>query len=116
MRSRPCSPFTPRSRARSPKPLENCTGAEPMAFSSSEGQPPSLPDPASTDVVDLTQAICDIESVSGGEKPLADAVHSALQRYAHLRVQRDGDTVIARTELGRDHRVVIAGHVDTVPT
>lgn len=87
-----------------------------MAFSSSEGQPPSLPDPASTDVVDLTQAICDIESVSGGEKPLADAVHSALQRYAHLRVQRDGDTVIARTELGRDYRVVIAGHVDTVPT
>lgn len=74
-----------------------------------------MPDPASTDVVDLTQAICDIESVSGGEKPLADAVQSALQSCAHLHVRRDGDTVIARTELGRDHRVVIAGHLDTVP-
>src|SRR4051812_15075748 len=33
----------------------------------------------------------------------------------HLKVERDGDAVIARTELGRVQRVVIAGHLDTVP-
>ncbi len=33
----------------------------------------------------------------------------------HLGVERVGDTVIARTDLGHDERVVIAGHLDTVP-
>jgi succinyl-diaminopimelate desuccinylase len=67
------------------------------------------------DVVSLTAAICDIESVSGNEAELADAVEAALARLAHLDVTRDGDTVIARTGLGRAERVVLAGHLDTVP-
>jgi len=67
------------------------------------------------DIVDLTQALCDIESVSGNETVLADAVEEALRRLPHLRVERDGDTVMARTELGRGERVVLAGHLDTVP-
>src|SRR5690242_9754137 len=67
------------------------------------------------DVVDLTQALCDLESVSGGEGPLADAVESALRRLPHLEVLRDGDAVLARTALGRPERVVLAGHLDTVP-
>src|SRR5919112_73516 len=67
------------------------------------------------DVVTLTAALCDIESVSGGEGPLADAVEQALQGCAHLEVLRDGDTVVARTNLGRLERVVLAGHLDTVP-
>src|SRR5699024_327167 len=58
---------------------------------------------------------CDIESVSGNETTIADAVHDALAGVGHLTVTRDGDAVIARTELGRDRRVVIAGHLDTVP-
>ena len=33
----------------------------------------------------------------------------------HLTVDRDGDTVVARTSLGRDERVVLAGHLDTGP-
>ncbi len=69
----------------------------------------------SADVVSLTAALCDIESVSGDEGPLADAVEVALQACPHLRVDRDGDAVIARTDLGRGERVVIAGHLDTVP-
>lgn len=69
----------------------------------------------SQDVVALTAAICDIESVSGGEGPLADAVEAALGELGHLEVERDGDAVIARTLLGRDERVVLAGHLDTVP-
>jgi succinyl-diaminopimelate desuccinylase len=67
------------------------------------------------DVVDLTRTICDIPSVSGDEKALADAVESALRAYPHLEVLRDGDAVVARTSLGRPTRVVLAGHLDTVP-
>ncbi len=67
------------------------------------------------DVVDLTRAICDIESVSGNEGPLADAVEGALRELAGLEVTRDGDTVVARTALDRAERVVLAGHIDTVP-
>lgn len=67
------------------------------------------------DVVDLTAALCDIPSVSGAETALADAVETALRAYPHLEVLRDGDAVVARTHLGRAGRVVVAGHLDTVP-
>ena len=67
------------------------------------------------DVVGLTAAIVDVASVSGEEKELADAVEEALAALPHLSVVRDGDTLVARTDLGRDQRVVIAGHLDTVP-
>ena len=67
------------------------------------------------DVVELTRQICDIESVSGNETELADAIQAALSAYDHLEVLRDGDAVVARTNLGRASRVVIAGHIDTVP-
>lgn len=67
------------------------------------------------DAAALTVALCDIESVSGNEGPLADAVEHVLRSLPHLTVDRDGDAVIARTSLGRAERVVIAGHLDTVP-
>jgi len=68
-----------------------------------------------SDVVDLTRVICDIESVSGNEKELADSIEEALEAYPHLEVIRDGDAIVAKTNLGREKRVVIAGHIDTVP-
>lgn len=64
---------------------------------------------------EITRAVCDIESVSGNERALADAIEQALGGLAHLEVIRDGDAVVARTRLGRERRVVIAGHIDTVP-
>jgi succinyl-diaminopimelate desuccinylase len=67
------------------------------------------------DPVALTRALVDIESVSGDEKEIADAVEEALARCGHLKVERLGNTVAARTFLGRDQRVVLAGHLDTVP-
>ena len=67
------------------------------------------------DVVDLTAALVDIPSESRHEQRLADAVEAALARLQHLRVTRDGNTVVARTDLGRPERVVIGGHLDTVP-
>jgi succinyl-diaminopimelate desuccinylase len=65
--------------------------------------------------IELTRALCDIESVSGNETALADAIHAALSGADHLEVLRDGDAIVARTMLGRPQRVVIAGHIDTVP-
>jgi succinyl-diaminopimelate desuccinylase len=69
----------------------------------------------STDVVTLTEAVVDIESVSRNEKALADAIEGALSGIEHLEVTRIGNSLVARTDLGRDERVVIAGHIDTVP-
>src|SRR6059058_1769732 len=63
----------------------------------------------------LTASLVDMPSVSGSESRLADEVERALREVAHLKVERDGDAVAACTELGRERRVVIAGHLDTVP-
>jgi len=63
----------------------------------------------------LTAQLVDIPSVSGDEAPLADAVESALRSREHLRVHRDGNVIVARTMLGRPQRVILAGHLDTVP-
>jgi succinyl-diaminopimelate desuccinylase len=65
--------------------------------------------------VDLTRTICDIPSVSGDEETLADAIFATVSPLDHLEVYRDGDTIVARTNLGRAQRAVIAGHIDTVP-
>ena len=75
----------------------------------------SAPLDPSGDVVKLLRALIDIESVSGNETEIADRVVQALRSHEHLTVLRDGNVVLARTELGRSERVVIAGHLDTVP-
>jgi succinyl-diaminopimelate desuccinylase len=68
------------------------------------------------DPIDLCAALVDVQSVSGFEKPLADALELALREQApHLEVIRSGDAVLARTNLGRERRVLLAGHLDTVP-
>jgi len=64
---------------------------------------------------ELTAALVDVASVSGTEGPLADAVEAALRAVPGLEVARNGDTVLARTGLGRPRRVLLAGHLDTVP-
>jgi succinyl-diaminopimelate desuccinylase len=67
------------------------------------------------DVATLTAALVDIESVSRNEAVIADAVEAAVRPVPHLDVTRDGNVVVARTDQGRAERVVIAGHLDTVP-
>jgi succinyl-diaminopimelate desuccinylase len=64
---------------------------------------------------ELTAALVDFESVSGDEGPLADVIEKALDALPHLVVHRDGNAIVARTSLGRQQRVVLAGHIDTVP-
>ena len=69
----------------------------------------------SVSAVDVTRQLCDIESVSGDEGRIADAIAETLAGHDHLEVLRDGDAIVARTSLGRAQRVVVAGHIDTVP-
>jgi succinyl-diaminopimelate desuccinylase len=77
---------------------------------------PSTPlEELADDPVALTRALVDIESVSGNEKEITDAVEQALRTRGHLTVQRSGNVVRASTDLGRPRRVMLAGHLDTVP-
>jgi len=67
------------------------------------------------DTITLLEQLVNIESVSKNEQRIADAVEAALRPLGHLDVSRHGNTVVARTSLGLPERVVIAGHLDTVP-
>ncbi len=67
------------------------------------------------DVVALTESLVNIESVSRQEQALADSIEEALAGVGHLAVTRIGHSIVARTDLGRSERVVVAGHIDTVP-
>jgi succinyl-diaminopimelate desuccinylase len=67
------------------------------------------------DPVVLTRALVDIESVSRNEQVIADYVEDVLRQTPHLSTARHGNTVMARTDLGHQQRIVLAGHLDTVP-
>ncbi len=69
----------------------------------------------SVDAATLTAALVDIESESGNEATSLTSIESALRACAGLTVERDGNLVIARTARGAAQRVVLAGHLDTVP-
>ncbi len=68
-----------------------------------------------TDLLAATVDLMALPSVSREEGEIAGAVHQALAACSWLEVERVGDNVVARTVLGRDHRLVLAGHLDTVP-
>ena len=63
----------------------------------------------------LATALVGIPSVSHHEQVMADAVQAALELCPWLDVERVGDNVVARTDLGRRRRILLAGHLDTVP-
>ena len=86
--------------------------AEPVA---STVRSPVTPLDLEAEVITLTAALCDIPSVSRDEDAVATAIDAALRPLPHLTVSRHGNTVVARTEIGRPERVVLAGHIDTVP-
>lgn len=68
------------------------------------------------DPVALCAALIDVESVSGDEGRLADLIEAALQtQAAHLTVERIGNSLVARTTGSNSERVILAGHIDTVP-
>ncbi|MFC7400702.1 succinyl-diaminopimelate desuccinylase [Citricoccus sp. GCM10030269] len=86
----------------------------PVSAENPPASSPALP-PLDTDVAMLTAALLDIHSVSDHETALADAVEAALRSLPRLTVHRFGDAIVARTAMGRSTRVVLAGHLDTVP-
>ncbi|MTD12934.1 succinyl-diaminopimelate desuccinylase [Nakamurella sp. YIM 132087] len=67
------------------------------------------------DPADLTRTLVDIPSVSGDEQLLADAVEQAVRGLGRYEVLRSGNAVLVRSDLGRPTRVLLAGHLDTVP-
>jgi len=70
----------------------------------------------SGDRVALTAALVDIPSESRHEQRIADAIEAALREPTPgFEVVRNGNAVLARTNLGRSSRVLLAGHTDTVP-
>jgi succinyl-diaminopimelate desuccinylase len=68
------------------------------------------------DPVALTAALVDIPSESRHETLIADEIEAALRaQTSAFEVVRNGDAVLARTNLGKPSRVLLAGHTDTVP-
>jgi succinyl-diaminopimelate desuccinylase len=68
-----------------------------------------------TDLLAATAEMVGIASLSHHEGDMADLVEGALRACSWLTVDRIGDNVVGRTSLGRDQRLVLAGHLDTVP-
>jgi succinyl-diaminopimelate desuccinylase len=68
------------------------------------------------DLLDLTEELCAIPSVSREEKLLADTLERRLAAEAgKLAIDRLGENLVVRTRFGRDRRIVLGGHLDTVP-
>ncbi len=76
---------------------------------------PSPSTPAPPDLLASTAELVGIPSVSRQESALSDHVARELERLPWLAVTRVGDNVVARTSLGRAQRLLVAGHLDTVP-
>ena len=67
------------------------------------------------DIVALTTDLVNIPSVSGNEAALASAIFAELSKCDWLEVHRFKNSVVAKTNLGKASRVIVAGHIDTVP-
>ncbi len=77
---------------------------------------PALADADATDLLRLTAALVAVPSPSHREERLADEIEARLrQRATGLPIVRVGQNVVARTDLGRERRIVLGGHLDTVP-
>ena len=68
-----------------------------------------------TDLLARCAQLVDIASVSHHEEAIADFVEAELRPVPWLEVHRLGNNVVARTLLGRPQRLLLAGHLDTVP-
>jgi succinyl-diaminopimelate desuccinylase len=71
--------------------------------------------PAVRDLLALSAALVDIPSVSHDEAAIADRIEALLKAAPWLQIDRVANSVVARTQLGRGQRVLLAGHLDTVP-
>jgi len=67
------------------------------------------------DLLARSAELVDIPSVSHDEATIADRIEALLKAAPWLQVDRVANTVVARTQLGRAQRLLLAGHLDTVP-
>ena len=87
-----------------------------MSKSSSAASPATVLDADATDLFGLTAALVAVPSESHHEAELADLVEARLrERAPSLTIDRVEHNVVVRTQLGRDRRVLLGGHLDTVP-
>ena len=70
---------------------------------------------ATVDLLTRTASLVDVPSESHAEAALTDHIEASLRALGHLEVERVGANLVARTQLGRATRVILAGHTDTVP-
>jgi len=76
----------------------------------------SVIDARADDLFELTTALVAVRSESHHEAELADLIEARLrERAPSLAIDRVDANVIVRTNLGRDRRVILGGHLDTVP-
>jgi succinyl-diaminopimelate desuccinylase len=68
-----------------------------------------------TDLLALTAELVEVPSVSHDERALCDLLEQRLRAVPWLRVDRVGDNLVARTEGDKPHRLLLVGHLDTVP-
>ena len=65
--------------------------------------------------LDDVLALVAIESISGNEARLSGVIEAALRKNSLLEIERIGDNVVARTTGHHATRLLVAGHLDTVP-
>ncbi|MEE1521620.1 MAG: M20/M25/M40 family metallo-hydrolase, partial [Acidimicrobiales bacterium] len=68
-----------------------------------------------TDLLALTAELVSVPSVSHDEAAIVALIEARLRAVPGLNIDRVGDNLVARTQLGRSQRLVLAGHTDTVP-
>jgi succinyl-diaminopimelate desuccinylase len=99
------------SDAPAPAPMVDQDAAERIAAAARR-----VVDLDADDLLGLTAALVDVPSVSRAEIQLADLAERRLRaRAPRLALDRLDDNVVVRTDLGRARRIVLAGHLDTVP-
>ena len=67
------------------------------------------------DLLHLTADLVEIASVSHDEERITAVIEARLRAIPWLTVDRVDRNLVARTDLGRGQRIVLAGHTDTVP-
>jgi len=67
------------------------------------------------DLLNATADLISIKSESFHEQEIVEHFESRLRAVPWLETSRVGDNLIARTNLGRERRILIGGHSDTVP-
>ena len=68
-----------------------------------------------SDLLERCAELVDIPSVSHHEEAITGFIEQELRAVPWLDVERVANNVVARTDLGRRHRLILAGHTDTVP-